>query len=125
MASKKFSILDRLKSFKYAFNGLKILFREEHNARVHFFIMALVIALSLFLDISNLEWVAVALSIGFVFMAEIMNTSIENMADFISPEIHPKIKIIKDLAAAAVIVSAITAVIIGFLIFLPKLIALI
>ncbi|MBC7653927.1 MAG: diacylglycerol kinase family protein, partial [Oligoflexus sp.] len=75
--------------------------------------------------ISAIEWLAVILVIGLVFITEIINTSIENIADFISPERHPKIKVIKDLAAAAVILSAIVSVIIGLLIFLPKLLALI
>nr|MBC7613131.1 diacylglycerol kinase family protein [Pseudopedobacter sp.] len=125
MTNKKFSLLDRIKSFSYAFNGLKILFKEEHNARVHLFIAILAILAGLILKISAIEWVAVILVIGLVFITEIINTSIENIADFISTERHPKIKVIKDLAAAAVILSAIVSVIIGLLIFLPKLLALI
>jgi diacylglycerol kinase (ATP) len=121
MTNKKFSFADRIKSFKYAFNGLKILFREEHNARIHLFITLLAIVLGFVLKISALEWVAVMLVIGLVFITEIVNTSIENIADFISPEKHAKIKVIKDLAAAAVIVSAIISVLIGLIIFLPKL----
>jgi diacylglycerol kinase (ATP) len=121
MTNKKFSFADRIKSFKYAFNGLKILFREEHNARIHLFITLLAIVLGFVLKISALEWVAVMLVIGLVFITEIVNTSIENIADFISPEKHAKIKVIKDLAAAAVIISAIISVIIGLIIFLPKL----
>jgi diacylglycerol kinase (ATP) len=125
MTNKKFSFADRIKSFKYAFNGLKILFREEHNARIHLFITLLAIVLGFVLKISALEWVAVMLVIGLVFITEIVNTSIENIADFISPEKHAKIKVIKDLAAAAVIVSAIISVLIGLIIFLPKLLELI
>ena len=125
MDKKKFSLLDRIKSFKYAFNGLKILFREEHNARVHLFVAIGAIVLSFVLKISAIEWVAVIMVIGLVFITEIINTSIENIADFISPERHAKIKVIKDLAAAAVIISAIISVIIGLIIFLPKLLALI
>jgi diacylglycerol kinase (ATP) len=125
MTNKKFSFADRIKSFKYAFNGLKILFREEHNARIHLFITLLAIVLGFVLKISALEWVAVMLVIGLVFITEIVNTSIENIADFISPEKHAKIKVIKDLAAAAVIVSAIISALIGLIIFLPKLLELI
>ncbi|MBU0696808.1 MAG: diacylglycerol kinase family protein [Bacteroidetes bacterium] len=125
MTNKKFSLLDRIKSFPYAFNGLKILFKEEHNARVHLFIAIFAILAGFILKISAIEWVAVILVIGLVFITEIINTSIENIADFISPEKHPKIKVIKDLAAAAVILSAIVSVMIGLLIFLPKLLVLI
>ena len=125
MDKKKFSLLDRIKSFKYAFNGLKILFREEHNARVHLFVAIGAIVLSFVLKISAIEWIAVIMVICLVFITEIINTSIENIADFISPERHAKIKVIKDLAAAAVIISAIISVIIGLIIFLPKLLALI
>ncbi len=125
MSNKKFSLLERIKSFPYAYNGMKILFREEHNARVHLFVAIAAIALGFILKIGVLEWVAVILVIGLVFITEIINTSIENIADFISPERHDKIKVIKDLAAAAVIISAIISVIIGLIIFLPKLIVLI
>jgi len=121
MEKKKFSVMARIKSFKYAFEGLKFLFEAEHNARVHLFITVLVVILGFVFSVSALEWIAILFAIGFVFVTEILNTSIEKICDFISLEKHIQIKRIKDLAAAAVIISAIIAVIIGFIIFLPKL----
>ena len=117
-----FSILKRLESFRYAFNGLKILIREEHNARVHLVVACCVIMAGLFFQISHHEWLAIILSIGLVISAEAMNTAIENIADFISPERNESIKRIKDLAAAAVLICALTAVVVGLMVFLPYLV---
>ena len=124
MKEEKFSIAKRLKSFTYAFAGLKVLFKEEHNAWIHLFATVCVIAAGILFKISLLEWVAVAFAIGLVFSFEIMNTSVENIADFICPERDDRIKRIKDLAAAAVLVSAITAAVVGLLVFVPKIIEL-
>jgi len=121
MAAKKFSIIDRIKSFRYAFSGLRVLFREEHNARVHLAITFLVIVLGVFFGLNTVEWVIIALTVGFVFVTEILNTAIEDIADFISPQRDIRIKRIKDLGAAAVLIAAIAAVLVGILIFLPKL----
>lgn len=120
MKNQKFSISQRLKSFRYAFNGLKILVKEEHNARIHLVTAILVVIPGVVLKISTMEWVAVVFAIGLVITAEIINSSIENIADFISPENHEKIKKIKDLGAAGVLISAVTALINGMVIFLPK-----
>ena len=122
MRQSKFSILKRLLSFKFAFQGIRLLFKEEQNSWVHLLFTVLAIALAVWLKISLLEWVLIVFCIGFVFVAEIINTAIENICDFISPERHSMIKRIKDLSAAAVLFSAVTSLIIGVLIFLPKLI---
>ncbi|WKN45026.1 diacylglycerol kinase family protein [Tunicatimonas pelagia] len=121
MSAKKFSIIDRIKSFHHAFSGLQALFREEHNARVHLAITLLVIILGAFFSVSATEWIVIVLTVGFVFVTEILNTAVEHIADFISPQRDDRIKRIKDLGAAAVLLSAITAVVIGVIIFLPKL----
>lgn len=120
MEPKKFSLSDRLKSFNYAFNGLKILIQEEHNARIHFFVALIVIIGGFIYSISSMEWIIVIFAIGFVIAFELINTAIEQIANFISPEKHESIKRIKDIAAAAVLISVITAILIGFIIFLPK-----
>ena len=120
MKQHKFSIIKRIKSFVYAFNGLKILIKEEHNSRIHFLATIIVLITSIILKISVFEWIAIIFAIGFVISLEIVNSAIENIADFISPEKDKKIKKIKDLAAAAVLIGAITAFIIGLIIFLPK-----
>jgi diacylglycerol kinase len=124
MKQQRFSISKRLKSFKYAFNGLRILIKEEHNARIHLFATVCVIIAGLFFNISMNEWIGVIFSIGLVFSLEIINSSIENIADFISPEKHEMIKKIKDLSASGVLISAITALIIGLIIFIPKILNL-
>jgi diacylglycerol kinase (ATP) len=124
MNPQKFSITKRLKSFKYAFEGFRYLLAKEHNSRVHLFFTVLVVILGFVLTISLLEWIAILFAIALVIITEILNTAIEKLADFISPEKHIKIKIIKDLAAAAVFTSAIISVVIGLIIFIPKLILL-
>lgn len=122
---EKFSIAKRLKSFTYAFNGLKVLFQEEHNSRIHLFATVCVIIAGALLKLSVLEWAAVAFAVGLVFSGEIFNSAIEDLSDVVCPERDDRIKKVKDLAAAAVLVNAIAAATIGILIFLPKIIALI
>ena len=124
MAKNNFSFRARLKSFHYAFSGLKTAWQEEHNFRVHCTATIIAIILSFVLHIRTHEWIAVLFSIGFVFVCELLNTALENIADFICPENNPNIKKIKDIAAAAVMISSITALLIGLLIFIPKLISL-
>lgn len=124
MKQQKFSIKKRLISFKFAFNGLKILFKEEHNARIHLFATFCVITAGFIFDVSAHEWIAIIFAVGMVITLEIINSSIENIADFISPEKHDKIKKIKDLAAAGVLMSAVTALIIGLIIFIPEILEL-
>jgi diacylglycerol kinase len=121
---EKFSIKKRIQSFKYAFNGLRILLCEEHNSWIHLFITVCVAAAGFVFKISVSEWIAVTLCIGMVFALELVNTAIENMADFVSKEYHESIKKVKDLTAAAVFVAAIAAAIIGLIIFVPKIIEL-
>ena len=121
---EKFSIAKRLKSFTYAFNGLRILFREEHNSRIHLFATVCVIVAGVLLKLSILEWVAIAFAVGLVFSGEIFNSSIEDLADVVCPERDDRIKKVKDMAAAAVLVNAIAAATIGLLVFLPKIIRL-
>jgi len=121
MNNTKFSIIDRIKSFKYAFSGLRLFFITEHNARIHLLAAGVAIGLSIYLHLSSTEWIAILSVISAVFVAEIINSSIEKLADVVSPEIHPKIKIVKDLAAAAVLVAAFLALAVGGIVFLPKL----
>jgi diacylglycerol kinase len=121
MKKQGFSISTRLTSFKHAWNGLRILIREEHNAKIHFIMALLVILFAFYFRIKTSEWLAILFAIGFVLTTEIINTAIENICDLISPERNESIKTIKDLAAAAVLISAITALVIGLIVFLPKL----
>ena len=125
MKSNKFSIRRRARSFKYAFNGLRLLFTEEHNSRIHALAAICAIIAGILLKVSILEWVALTFAIGLVFVVETINSSIENAADLIGLEMNDKIKRIKDLSAAAVLISAICALVIGGLIFIPKIVSLI
>ncbi len=118
--NKKFSLEKRVESFKYALNGLKIVFIEEHNARIHLIVSLIVIACGFIFHISTVEWIIICFAIGLVISMEIINSAIENLSDFVSPEHHKLIKKVKDLSAAAVLVCTISSVVIGILIFLPK-----
>lgn len=121
MNNKPFSVKDRIKSFIFAFNGLKLFFISEHNGRIHLVAAIIAVGISFYLHLSTFEWIAILAVIAAVFIAEILNTAIEKLADVVTIERHPKIKIVKDLAAAAVLVSAILALLVGGLIFIPKL----
>jgi len=120
MSSKKFSIKKRLKSCMHAFNGLRLMLKEEHNFRIHLFAAVVAIFCSWFFKISYYEWLIVLLLIGWVLCLEIVNSCVEQIMNFISTEKSSSIKKIKDLAAAAVLVSAIMALVIGLTIFVPK-----
>ena len=124
MTTKKFSVKARILSFKYAFRGLGLLFREEHNSWIYLVVIVLVIPLSIVLKLSVTEWALVALSIGIVISAEIFNTVIERVSDKVSPDYDPVIGKIKDLGAAAVLVTSIATAVVGVIIFLPKIIDL-
>lgn len=121
---EKFSFKDRIRSFGYAFNGLKILFRFEHNAWIHSIITFVVIILGFLLKISSVEWVGVLLCIGMVLAAEAFNSSIEKIMNRLIPQYDEQVKQVKDMAAAGVLITAIIAVIVGLVIFSPKIIAL-
>ena len=115
-----FSFRKRLQSFRYAFNGLWILFKYEHNSRIYLACTVAVVVLGFLLHISTAEWLTLLLLIAMVFILEIINSAIEHLADFVSPAYSEKIKTVKDLAAAAVLVAAMAAIITGILIFIPK-----
>ena len=117
---EKFSLKKRLMSFRYAFNGLKTLIKEEHNARIHLFIACCVLIAGIVFKISTAEWIAVIFCIGIVFSLELINSSIENTVDLISKDQNETIKKIKDLSAAAVLIAAIVSAVIGLIIFVPK-----
>lgn len=121
---KKFSLRDRAKSFRYAFQGMAELIRHEHNARIHIAAALAALTLSAILRISPLEWVAIILCIALVLAAEAANTAIEALADKTTPYPHPLIKKAKDTAAAAVLILALASVIVAAIIFIPRLISL-
>lgn len=125
MNSGKFKLISRFRSFRFAINGLLSLFKREHNSRIHLLATAVVIALGFLLKLDRYEWVLILLAIGIVFLTELLNSSIESLADRIDPEQNEFIMRAKDYGAAAVLIAAIIAIAAGCLIFLPKLLALI
>ncbi len=125
MKSRKFSIPARLRSFRYAFRGLWWLVREEHNSWIHLAFVAVLIPAGFILHLSPVEWTLIILSIGLVLGMELVNSAIERLADKISPERDPVIGKIKDIAAGAVLITAIASAIVGLIILVPKFFALI
>ena len=122
--SREFSLKKRAMSFVHAYNGLKYFFRTQHNSWLQLCAAFLALLLALFLKIQVSEWSWIIFSIGFVFSAEMMNTAIEYLADVASPGHNEKVGRLKDLAAGAVLLSSLTALVIGILIFTPKIILL-
>lgn len=115
-----FSIRARKQSFEYAFEGISSFFRSEPNAVIHLLITAAVIVLAIVLKVSVGEGAILTLAIGIVWVAELFNTAIEAIMDHLSPERHPAVKRIKDISSAAVLIAAMSAVIVGLIIFIPK-----
>lgn len=120
MKAKPFSFRARAHSFRFAWKGICGFFRREHNAWVHAAASIVVIIAGWRLRLSRGEIISLVIVTGIVWTAEIVNSAIERIMDFIEPEQHCEVKIIKDMAAAAVLVSAFTALITGALIFIPK-----
>ncbi len=118
--NKPFRFNDRIKSFGFAIQGISTFFKTQHNAWIHFVAAVCVIVLGFVLKVNSNEWCWVLLSIGLVFITEMLNTAIEFLTDLASPQIHPLAKKVKDVAAAAVLIAALGAVAIGLVIFLPK-----
>ncbi|MFD1613502.1 diacylglycerol kinase family protein [Gelatiniphilus marinus] len=121
MTKKKESFLvNRVKSVGYAFKGALILLKTEASIKIQFIIAVIVTVAGFVFNISTNEWMLQCLAIGMVISIEGINTAIEAIADFIHPEHHKKIGFIKDIAAGAVFIASIFAIIIGFIIYLPK-----
>jgi diacylglycerol kinase len=118
--SNKFTLKSRFESLKFAFRGFRSLLKNEHNSRIHFMAAIAVIIGGIILKINPFEWSLVILVIGIVFLTELLNSSLEALADFIDPEWNESIRKAKDYAAAAVLISAIISVVVGALIFIPR-----
>ena len=107
-------------SFKYAFSGFKTALQKEPNFQIHVVIGVAALLLGAFLGLSRPEWITLLFTISFVLILEFWNTAIEAIVDLVSPELHPKAKVAKDVSAAAVLLGAFISVVIGVLLFLPK-----
>src|SRR5438477_74290 len=108
-----FSLLRTARSFRYAVAGLKYLVRTQPNFRIHLMVAVAALAAGVILEVSALETVGLLLTIGLVLVAEALNTAIEAVVDLASPGFHPLAKLAKDAAAAAVLIAAIIAVLVG------------
>ena len=119
---KTYSIKRLGNSFKYAVEGIKSAYKTEQNLLVHTIVAILVIAIGVIIELSFLEFAIIFLTIGVVMTAEMINTAIEYAIDMAMPSIHPLAKVSKDVASGAVLFSAIIAVTVGCLIYIPKII---
>ena len=117
--NEEFSIVKRAKSFVHASRGLLLFLKTTHNAWIQIVIFLGAIGLGIYFDIPSLEWTMLTLAGGFVLVSEAFNTAIEVDMNLTSPQYHPYARDTKDMAAGAVLISAITALIIGLTIFLP------
>ncbi len=113
-------LINRIKSVKYAVNGAIHLLKTEGSIQIQVVIALIMTVIGFFFNLSALEWIVQFLAIGMVITAESLNTAIEKLADFIHPEYHEKIGIIKDISAGASVFAALVAMIIGGIIYLPK-----
>lgn len=114
-----------IRGFGYAFKGLWYAAKTQLNFRVHLVCTVVALILGYVLQISAAEWLWIIICIGLVLLTELLNTALELLCDVISPEYNEKIGHVKDISAGAVLVTAVTALVIGLVIFLPKLLLLI
>ncbi len=122
-SSQKFTLRSRIKSFGYAFNGLKTVAVQEHNFRVHLLAAVVAITAGFYFNIDKYEWIAVIIMVALVLCLEMVNASVEKLSDVVSPQKNRKIKAIKDITAAAVLVAAIASLFVAALIFIPKIVS--
>ena len=117
----RFSLEARLRSFRYAFEGLAFMLRTQHNAWIHLIATILVLGVAVLLRISQSDWRWVVLAVFLVWAAEALNTAVEYLCDVVAPGYSIAVKRAKDSAAGAVLLSALSSVCIGALTFLPYL----
>ncbi|HEV8470505.1 MAG TPA: diacylglycerol kinase family protein [Candidatus Limnocylindria bacterium] len=112
-----------LRSFGYAFEGVAYILRTQRNARIELAIAVVAVGLALWLGLTPPEWALLAITIALVVALEWINTALELAVSLASPESHPSAKAAKDVAAACVLLGAITSVVIGLLLFVPRLVS--
>ncbi|MGF1556324.1 diacylglycerol kinase family protein [Paucihalobacter sp.] len=120
MTKKESFFVNRLKSVGFAFKGMLILVKTEPSIKIQLVVALIATLAGFYFEITTIEWIFQIAMIGLVLSIEGVNTAIEYLADFIHPEHHTKIGLIKDIAAGAVFIASIVAVIIGIFIYLPK-----
>lgn len=119
---KKNSLSSRIQSFSHAIHGITTAFKTEHNLWIHLTVAAVVIVAGVFFSVTPFEWSALIFAIVLVLSAELFNTAIESLCDALHPKPHSLIKQAKDVAAGAVLVTAIGAATVGLIVFIPYLI---
>src|ERR1700693_977604 len=119
LPQRPFRFTGRIRSFRYAIAGILRMIRCQHNAWIHLVATVGVVAAGLFLQLSRAEWCWIVLAIAIVWTAEALNTAFEFLADAASPSFHPVVRDAKDVAAGAVLITAVAAVIIGAIVFWP------
>lgn len=115
----RFSLLARVKSFAYAFQGVAFMLRTQHNAWLHAAATLGVIALALYCDVSAGDWRWLIVAMSMVWVGETLNTAVEYVCDVLSPDFHLAVKRAKDIAAGGVLIAAVAAVLIGIITFWP------
>ena len=120
MPKQESFLVNRIKSVGFAFRGALLLIRTESSIKIQVIIALIMTALGFYFDISNTEWILQIIAIALVLGIEGINTAVEKISDFVQPEFDEKIGFIKDISAGAVMLVSIASVIIGLIIYLPK-----
>ncbi len=113
-------IFNRINSFTYAIRGLKNALKSEPNLQIHSLALIVLVPLGIILKFDAIEWIAILTCSGLVISCELINTAVEKLSDFVAPHIHPQIAIIKDISAAAVLITALFSSAIGLIIIINK-----
>ncbi len=114
-------LAQRWRSVGFAWQGIKFLLATQANARIHALATVAVVLAGLYFQVSRLEWLALVAAIAWVWVAEALNTGLECVVDLVSPQQHPKAAQAKDVAAAGVLLASVAAVVVGAIVFGPKL----
>ena len=122
MNALKNSLVKNFKSYHYAIRGILHVFGHENNIRYQSVAAVITIILGFSVGLNPMEWLWIILMIGLVFMAETFNTAIEKLIDHVHPQHHPAIGLVKDISAGAVLIISITAAVVGFILFINKII---
>ncbi len=118
-SARPFQFTGRIRSFYHAINGIFRMIRCQHNAWIHAAATVAVVIAALFFRVSSTDWCWIIVAISIVWTAEALNTAFEFLADAASPEFHPLVRDAKDVAAGAVLLTAVAAVVIGLIVFWP------
>ena len=119
--SHRFSIVERIRSFRFAIRGVAVTLQSQHNAWIHLVVSAVVIALGFYVDLARTGWLWLITAITLVWALETLNTAVERLSDAAVPEIHPLIAQAKDAAAGAVLIAVLGSALIGLLVLGPPL----